>query len=135
MQYNHTQNPVQDAGKIVGETLKRHLDEGERVTWLLSGGSGKGVAHAALPYLSVSARLDTLMKIGSSCLMKVFRLLVRRFIVHSRMSMQKLQPKILVIGSASNALKVTFVWQYSAWAPMATRLALNRRVRLLPRIR
>jgi len=59
MQYNHTQNPVQDAGKIVGETLKRHLDEGERVTWLLSGGSGKGVAHAALPYLS-DANLENL---------------------------------------------------------------------------
>lgn len=47
MRYITTNNPVADAAAHVAESLKQHLSRGERVLWLLSGGSGIAVGVAA----------------------------------------------------------------------------------------
>jgi 6-phosphogluconolactonase/glucosamine-6-phosphate isomerase/deaminase len=47
MKYNYTNNPIEDAAKDIAETIIKHLDEGQRVLWLLSGGSSIPIAIKA----------------------------------------------------------------------------------------
>lgn len=52
MKYITTTQPVVDAASHVAATLRNHLAHGERVLWLLSGGSGAAIAVAASQQLA-----------------------------------------------------------------------------------
>ncbi|MFZ2125483.1 MAG: 6-phosphogluconolactonase [Candidatus Saccharimonadales bacterium] len=47
MKYIYTQEPIEQAAKHLADVLKDHLSKGERVLWLLSGGSSIPIAVCA----------------------------------------------------------------------------------------
>lgn len=47
MNYIYTHQPVIEAADHIAASIKEHLSRGERVLWLLSGGSGAAIAVAA----------------------------------------------------------------------------------------
>jgi len=47
MKYIYTNTPIEKAAKYTADKLIEHLSKGERVLWLLSGGSGSAIAVAA----------------------------------------------------------------------------------------
>lgn len=51
MHYITTHQPVIEAANHIAAAIKQHLTKGERVLWLLSGGSGAAIAVAASQHL------------------------------------------------------------------------------------
>jgi 6-phosphogluconolactonase/glucosamine-6-phosphate isomerase/deaminase len=51
MNYTYTGNPIEASARLVAESILRQLAEGERVLWLLSGGSGAAIATKASEHL------------------------------------------------------------------------------------